>query len=146
MKWLAVCVALLLAPAPGFCDWPVRGSAQDQGTGESNGKVEDNLQSVLNADPQQCRRGSPCGRSEHHPDWDRGQLCPAPARIATGAALRPFAQDRRQNQRAESAKQIRDFRVSVQFLKKSIACAASPASLRVMYNLGASHKKARHSW
>lgn len=51
MKWLAVCVALLLAPAPGFCDWPVRDSAQDQGTGESNGKIEDNLQSVLNADP-----------------------------------------------------------------------------------------------
>ncbi|HLW55385.1 MAG TPA: BON domain-containing protein [Candidatus Angelobacter sp.] len=51
MKRLALFAALLLAPSIAFCDRPVQDSAQDQAKGDSNGKIQDNLQSVLSGDP-----------------------------------------------------------------------------------------------
>jgi len=47
---LLLSILLLLAPA-GFSDSLLQDTAQDQAKGDSNDKIQDNLQTVLNADP-----------------------------------------------------------------------------------------------
>lgn len=51
MKQLALCVLLLVAPYVANCDSPLQDTAQDQAKGDSNDKIQDNLQSVLSSDP-----------------------------------------------------------------------------------------------
>lgn len=51
MKQLALCVLLLVAPGFAICDSPMQDNAQDQAKGDSNDKIQDNLQSVLSSDP-----------------------------------------------------------------------------------------------
>ncbi len=50
MKRLLVCLLLVFATSPAFCS-PLQNQTPDQSKGENNGKIQDNIESVLEGDP-----------------------------------------------------------------------------------------------